>query len=398
MNTDPILRTPTGERRRAPRSTRTALAGFACALTLGLASCSHSSGDAPADASATPANVQLTAEQKQHIGIRTIAASRFGTTVEATGAVDFDNDHATSVVAPFSGPVARILVQPGQKVRKGDALAIVDSSDFSAAIDTYAKALVAAKNLRRIADADKDLVQHKGVSDRENEQAQTDAAGADADRDAALQSLVSLGVDPATIAEVQSGKRSARAQGVIRAPIAGTVAEKLISPGTLLQAGSTACFTLADLSRVWVMAQVSASDLKSVAVGDPVDVLTDTDAKGLKGSVDNISAVVDPDTRAVIARVAVDNPGDALKKQMYVRVRIHSQDEHEGIQAPASAILRDDENLPFVYVVASDGSFARQQVTLGDRIGDQYAIPEGLKAGDRIVVDGGLFMQFMQAQ
>jgi cobalt-zinc-cadmium efflux system membrane fusion protein len=87
-----------------------------------------------------------------------------------------------------------------------------------------------------------------------------------------------------------------------------------------------------------------------------------------------------------------------LKKQMYVRVRIHSRQAQSGILAPVSAILRNDENLPFVYILQSDGSFARQGVTLGDRIGDTYAISEGLKAGDRIVVDGAIFMQFMQTQ
>ncbi|HTA64260.1 MAG TPA: efflux RND transporter periplasmic adaptor subunit, partial [Xanthomonadaceae bacterium] len=337
-----------------------ALAAIALATALSLAACSPSSDSSPAAASDTPGNVTLSADQRQHIGLYTVAPSKFSTTVETTGAVDFDNDQATSVVAAFSGPVSRILVEPGQKVRKGDPLAIVDSSDFSAAIDAYSKALAAAKNLRKIADADKDLVQHKGVSERENEQAQTDAASADADRDSALQALVSLGVDPATIAEIQSGKRTARAQGVIRAPISGTVAEKLISPGELLQAGTTACFTLADLSRVWVMAQISGSDLASVDVGDPVAVITDTAAKNLTGTVDNISAVVDPDTHAVIARVVVANPGDALKKQMYVRVQIQSRNQSSGILVPVSAVLRDDENLPFVYSQQSDNSFARQ--------------------------------------
>lgn len=395
MNPDPFT---TGPKGAGSRARRVALTTCACALALAVAACSHAPDDTATAASTTPTNVHLTAEQQQHIGIRTVATAQIHTTVEATGAVDFDNDHAVSVIAPFSGPVVRVLVQPGQKVRKGDALAIVDSSDFSAAIDTYAKSVVTAKNLRKIADTDRDLAQHKGVSERENEQAQTDAAGADADREAALQALVSLGMNPATIAEVQSGKRSARAQGVIRAPISGTVTDRSISPGTLLQAGSTTCFTIADLSQVWVMAQLSPSDLKSVAIGDPVDVLGDTVANDLKGTVTNISAVVDPDTRAVIARVSVDNPGGTLKKQMYVRVQIHSQTPRQGLETPASAILRDDENLPFVYAVATDGSFERRPVTLGTRDGNVYEITAGLHAGDRIVVDGGLFMQFMQSQ
>jgi cobalt-zinc-cadmium efflux system membrane fusion protein len=146
------------------------------------------------------------------------------------------------------------------------------------------------------------------------------------------------------------------------------------------------------------MAQVSGADLASVHVGDSADVTTDADAKPLHGRVANISAVVDPDTRAVVARVDVDNPDDVLKKQMYVGVRIHSQQTQHGILAPVSAILRNDENLPYVYVLQSDGSYAREGVTLGDRIGDEDVIAQGLKAGDRIVVDGALFMQFMQTQ
>jgi membrane fusion protein, heavy metal efflux system len=128
------------------------------------------------------------------------------------------------------------------------------------------------------------------------------------------------------------------------------------------------------------------------------DVMTGVGSKSFSGKVDNISALVDPDTRSVAVRVVVDNPGDLLKKQMYVRVQIQAREESSGLLIPVSAILRDDENLPFVYLVGSDGSFARQHVTLGSRTGDQYLIAEGLKAGDRIVVDGGIFVQFMQNQ
>ena len=83
---------------------------------------------------------------------------------------------------------------------------------------------------------------------------------------------------------------------------------------------------------------------------------------------------------------------------MYVRVRIQSRQAGQGLLMPVSALLRDDENLPFAYVVQHDGSFARRHVTLGPRIGDQYEVSDGLEPGDRIVVDGGLFVQFMQNQ
>ena len=230
------------------------------------------------------------------------------------------------------------------------------------------------------------------------QQAETDAINAEADRDAALQALVSLKVNAATIKDIQEDRPAPRLDAIIRSPIAGTVVEKLITPGQLLQAGTTPCFTVADLSRVWVMANVFGSDLASISIGDAADVISGIGSTHFSGTVDNISALVDPDTRAVAVRVVVRNPGDFLKKQMYVRVLIKAHQEDTGLLVPVSAILRDDENLPFVYVAQPDASFARQHVTVGYRVGDQYEISTGLQAGEQVVIEGGIFIQFMQSQ
>jgi cobalt-zinc-cadmium efflux system membrane fusion protein len=397
-----VINTAFGARvapQRRLRITRTlARATTALAAVMAFTGCGGRTDNAPPAASAATGNVTLTAAQRQNIRFYSVAPSTYRKTIEINGVVDFDNDQATSVLAPFSGPVSRLLVSPGDKVKEGAALALVDSPDFAAAISAYRKALATARTNRRLADLDKDLLQHHGVSEREEEQAQTDAANAEADRDAALQALVSVQVDAQAIRDIQEGRPSARREGVIRAPIAGTVVEKLITPGELLQAGTTACFTVADLSRVWVMAQVFGSDLAAVNLGDPAEVLTGSGSESFIGKVDNISALVDPDTRAVLARVVVENPHGLLKKQMYVRVLIHSREDSRGVLIPVSAVLRDDEKLPFVYVGQSDGSIARQHVTLGYRVADQYEITAGLKGGEQIVVEGGIFVQFMQNQ
>ncbi|HEV2533539.1 efflux RND transporter periplasmic adaptor subunit [Phenylobacterium sp.] len=369
------------------------------AAVIGLcAACSGKSDDAAAAAATTPRLVTLTSAQLQRVRLYTVAPGSFHKSVQASGVVDFDNDQATSVLAPMSGPVSRLLVEAGQAVRAGQPLATVDSPDYATAVSTYRKALSAAQNARRIAETDKDLAQHNGVSAREAQQAQSDAAGAEADRDAARQTLVSLKLSAQAIRDIQQGRATSAIEGEIRAPIAGTVAEKLITPGQLLQAGTTPAFTIANLSRMWVMAQIPASDLASIHVGDTALVETGGAPAAVSGVVDNIGALVNPDTRAVLARVAVTNPGGVLKKQMYVRVTIQSRQATSGLLAPVSAILRDDENLPFVYVAQAGGGFARRHVTLGYRAGDQYEIAEGLQAGERVVVDGGLFVQFMQNQ
>jgi membrane fusion protein, heavy metal efflux system len=363
-----------------------------------LTGCSGKADEARPAAPADLGNVRLSDAQRGHIQIQEVQSAVFHRTIEATGVVDFDNDQATSVLAPFSGPVSRLLVSLGQQVKKGDALAAVDSPDFAAAISAYQKALATARTNRKLADLDRDLLAHNGVAQREAAQAETDAANAEADRDAALQELVSLQVPAATIQSIQAGGKVARVEGMIRAPVAGTVVERLVTPGQLLEAGTTPCFTVADLSRVWVMAQVFGADLAAVSVGDAAEVNSGIGSKSFSGKVDNIAALVDPDTRAVAVRVVVDNPGDLLKKQMYVRVRVQARQESRGLLVPVSAILRDDENLPFVYQLQADGSLARRHVTLGSRTGDAYDIAEGLSAADKIVVDGALFLQFMQNQ
>ena len=368
-----------------------------CAAVMSDTGCSPKTDNNLQASPVTVSNVTLTAAQRQKIHFYTVEPSNFLRTIEATGVVDFDNDQATTVLAPFSGPVSRLLVSLGKQVKEGDPLAAVDSPDFATAVSTYRKALATAQTDRRLADLDKDLMQHHGVSQREAAQAETDAINAEADREAALQTLVSLKVDPETIKDIQKGLPTARVAGMIRSPIAGTVVEKLITPGELLQAGTTPCFTVADLSRVWVMAQVFGSDLASVSVGDSAEIATGI-ADNLPGTVDNISALVDPDTRSVVARVVVENPAELLKKQMYVRVLIKSRHESTGLLVPVSAVLRDDVKLPFVYIAQSDGSFARQHVTLGYRAGDRYEIAAGLQGGEKIVVEGGIFVQFMQNQ
>ncbi len=375
------------------------LAATAITLSaLSLAACSGKPDEKAQAAATTPANITLTADQLQHVKLFAVAPTSFHKTVEAAGVVDFDNDQATSVLSPISGPVTRLLVEPGQKVAQGQALAMVDSPDFAATLGAYAKALATAKTNRQIADADKDLAQHNGVSAREAAQAQTDAANAEADRDAALRAVTALNLDPKAVKAIQQGQAIAHVEGAIRSPLSGTLVEKLITPGQLLQAGTTPAFTVANLSKMWVMAQVPPSELASIAAGDPVEVEAGAGQAPITGAVDNVSALVNPDTRAILTRVVVANPAGLLKKQMYVRVHIRSKQDSTGLLVPVSAILRDDENLPFVYVAGAGGTFTRRHVTLGYRTGDQYDIPQGLQAGDRVVIDGGVFVQFMQSQ
>lgn len=372
----------------------------ACALSTGVLAALASpvcAATAAPERAAVPTNVVLTAAQREKIHTETLKPSSFQRTIEANGTVGFDNDQSTTVLAPFSGPVTRLVASLGAKVKAGDVLATVASPDYATAISAYRKALTTARNARRIADLTVQL-SHNNLSRKEVEQAQTDAANAEADREAALQQLHSLAVDDQTIRDIQENRPITESAALVRSPIDGTVVEKLITPGQLLQAGTTPCFTVADLSQVWVTANIFESDLALVEPGDLAEILTRASSTNLPGRVDYISAIVDPATRAIGVRVVANNPRDILKKQMYVRVLIHSRLEQTGLLAPVASVLRDDENLPFVYLANTDGSFSRRRITLGARVEDRYVVVDGLAAGDQIVVDGGLFLQFLQSQ
>ena len=379
-------------------SVRTTIAALAVGASVCLSTACQRGRSDPADPAARPSAFTLPAGQREKIHVEEATLATFRRTVEATGTVAFDGDRATGVIAPFSGPVSRILVPLGALVTRGQALATTVSPDFAAAVSAYRKAAATAGNARRVADLDAQLFANDAIARREVEQAETDAVSAEADRDAALQQLRSLGVGEKAIEELRRGGVTPAPQGVIRSPLAGTVVERMITPGQLLQGGVTPCFTVADTSTVWVMAEIFESDLASVAVGDPADVTSPTSGETLSGTVGNISALVDPNTRAIAVRIVTPNPAQALKKDMYVRVAIHSRRDRTGILLPVSAVLRDDVDLPFVFVENPDGSFGRRRVTIGYRSGDRQEIASGLSAGDRVVVEGGLFMQFAQSQ
>ena len=361
------------------------------------AACSGSDTADAADSTATkPGAFTVTAEQRQRLHLVTVQTTSFRPMVEATGNVAFDGDKSTQVLSPVSGPATRVVGMPGMHVTQGTPLAYVSSPDFAAAVANYRKAQTAYRNAKRIADRDSALFKNDALARGELEQAQADVAGAAADVDAAIESMRALGVDEGQIDAVRDGRTSAIA-AIIRSPIEGTVVEKLISNGQLLAAGSTPCFTVADLSTMWILANVYDKDLPDVTVGAPVDIYTDVRRAPMVGRVDYIAALADPGTKAVQVRIVAANLNQALRRDMFVRVQIKSAAEHHGMLVPLSSVLRDDQNLPFVFVAQGNG-FVRRRIDLGSRVGDQYEVTSGLVANDQVVTEGALFLQFAESQ
>jgi cobalt-zinc-cadmium efflux system membrane fusion protein len=180
----------------------------------------------------------------------------------------------------------------------------------------------------------------------------------------------------------------------VLAPIGGLVVEQLVSAGTLLQTGTTQCFTISDTSTVWVLVNVYQKDLPYVQVGDPVTIQTDSYPDTFQGRISYVAASLDPTSRTLQARIETVNPGEKLKKDMYVTANVQAGNIQNTITVPDSSVLRDSENQPFVYVEVASGQFGRRSVTLGESLQGKTQITSGLQSGDRVIGDGGLFVQF----
>lgn len=346
---------------------------------------------AKGSASETPQLFTIPADQMSHIQVVTIEPGRLSRTLRLTGSVAFNAFKTTPVITQIGGPVSRILVVPGEYVREGQPLLEVSSADYSQLLATYLKARstlrVATENYKRA----QDLYAHHAIAQRDLLQAESDQIQAQADTNAAVQAMRVLGVkDPDALAK----QSTAFSQVPLLAPIGGEVVERLVSPGQVLQAGSTQAFTISDTRTVWVLANIYQADLAYIHTGDRVMVQTDAYSETFRGRISYMSPALDPNTRTLQARVVVENPGDKLKRDMYVTVNVVAGTIAKAISVPDAAILRNDENEPFVYVETSPNTFGRKTVAIGQSEAGKTQILSGLTPGEKVVADGSLFLQF----
>jgi cobalt-zinc-cadmium efflux system membrane fusion protein len=350
---------------------------------------SYSTGENKAD---TADLFTVPKEQMAHVQVVPVEKSKVPRVLRLTGAVAYNAFATTPVFSPVGGPVQEILAQPGELVRTGQTLLTVTSPDYSAARSAYMKALSTFQLADKNYDRSKDLYDHKAIAERDLQQAESDRAEAQADLQASEDALRAIGVSNPEILVKTPPKTTGQIPVV--APVAGQIVERLVGPGQLLQAGSTQCFTISDMSTVWVLVNVYQNDLAYVRVSDSVDITTDAYADIFRGKISYIADALDPTTRTLQARIVTQNPNYKLKKDMYVTASVHAGALANALTVPDAAVLRDTENQPFVYVQTSPNQFARRLVKVGDSQDGRTLIQDGLMEGERVVGDGSLFLQF----
>ena len=174
----------------------------------------------------------------------------------------------------------------------------------------------------------------------------------------------------------------------------GTIVRRWCCPVSSSGRATTAAFVISNTSTVWVQGHIYDKDLRSVHVGDQVDLHNASFPDAFHGRIAYIGDLLDPATRTTSVRIVTENSSGLLKKDLFVDVVVHDKTTHDVLAVPIAAVLYDEENFPFVYVQVENGKFAQRIVKTGLQQGDQIEIVDGLKAGDPVVSQGSVFLQF----
>jgi cobalt-zinc-cadmium efflux system membrane fusion protein len=352
---------------------------------------SYSSSESKAE---TAALFTVPQDEMAHVQVVSVEKAALPRVFRLTGAVAYNAFKTTPVFAAIGGPVRELLVTPGETVHPGQPLLTVNSPDFSAARSAFLKAHTAFLLADKFYTRAQDLLSHGAIAEADFQTAESARNQAQADLQSSEDALRVLGItDPESL---EKNPPKTTSQVPVLAPVGGEVVERLVGPGQLLQAGTTQVFTISDMSTVWVLVNVYQGEVAYVRPGDVVDISTDAYPATFHGRISYIAPALDPTTRTLQARIVTENPGNKLKKDMYVTATVNAGAIANALTVPDAAVLHDTENQPFVYVQSAtkQNEFARRLVHLGDSHGGRTQVTDGLKEGEHVVGDGSLFLQF----
>jgi membrane fusion protein, heavy metal efflux system len=349
---------------------------------------------AAGSASSAPAagQVRLTQEQLTTLGITTVNATAFHDAVVADGQIAVNADTTTQVFSPYSGRVIKVLAGVGDKVRSGAALLTLDASENLDAQSTLITALSQARLARLTETRRHAAYDSHGGSLQDWQQAQSDLTTAEAALSAARGRLRVLGSSDAQISALEAaGVVSPTA--TIASPITGLVTDRQVGPGQVVQAGdSTAVFTVADLSTVWLLSAVRDSDAASISPGQQIVVRVQAlPGHDYHSTVQSVGAEVDPVTHRVMVRAMVPNADGHLRPAMLATSEIITSPDTLAPGVPEAAIVREGEQA-HVWVVGAAGLLTERAIQTGRSSGALTEVRQGLAAGERIVTSGSLFI------
>ncbi len=326
---------------------------------------------------------------RTQIQVAEVMSQDLSDTLRVAGQIDFDEQALTRIGASVTGRVTQITAQLGNVVNKGDTLALINSSELSGSQLAYLRARSERELHRRNVERAKTLFDADVISAAELQRRENEYEIASAETRAARDQLRVLGVSAASIERLGETGSIDSVAGVV-ATIKGVVVERKIAAGQVVQP-SDVLFAVADLSRVWAVAQVPEQQISQVKVGQSVSIeVPALENEKLVGKLIYVGQTVNPDTRTVLVRTELDNKHGRLKPSMLASMLIQSAPV-KRVVVPITAVVRQDD-ADFIFIEESENNFRLSEVKLAAEQNGQRVVLEGLKPGMRIVSDGAFHL------
>jgi cobalt-zinc-cadmium efflux system membrane fusion protein len=322
------------------------------------------------------------------------------------GKIAVNEDSSTPIFSPYAGRVTKLLVKPSDKVVRGQPLFVVEATDTVQGLNDFIAALSALNsarsklNLAQIVEhRANDLYAGKAVPLKDWQQSQSDLTTAQNDMrtaetalEAAHNRLRILGRSEEQISSFQES-RQISADTPINSPIEGTVVQRKVGPGQFIGSGaSDPVFVIGDLSTVWLLAFVRETEASGMAVGQEITFsLLAMPGTQFKARIDYVAAAIDPATRRLLVRATIDNKDGVFKPEMFANVTIYSGGDHPSVGVPKKALIYEGERVR-LWVAHDDKSIELRNVETGLINGDLVEVKTNLKAGEKIVTKGSLFI------
>jgi cobalt-zinc-cadmium efflux system membrane fusion protein len=338
--------------------------------------------------------VHLSEEAQKVSGIEVMAAAMepFSAPIEATAAIELNGDRVAKISARTSGRLVKITASQGDAVKSGQALAWFDSPELGQAWAEYAKTKGRTELARRNLQREETLFAKKISPEKDVIRARQELAEAEADLSFANERFHLLGVDIEHYENKQSGDQHPLI--AVTSPISGSVIERTATQGEVVSPEKP-LFTVADLSKLWVIIDIYEKDLGRIKTGTAVKVSTTAYAeKSFRGLISYLGEVMDEKTRTVKARVEVENAGRLLKPGMFATVTIDAK----GVQAEKAILLPEeavflDGSRNYVFIQTAPEKFEMREITAGRTLGRRLEVTGGIKQGEPVAVKGAFILK-----
>ncbi|MGA7810299.1 efflux RND transporter periplasmic adaptor subunit [Bradyrhizobium sp.] len=351
------------------------------------------SEDRPGSSNADDASVDLSEKQAAALKIGPVATHEFAVLKTAVGTIDFNENLLVQVFSQYPGKILKAFYNVGDDVKQGDILFTIDSPDLLQAESNLLAAAGVLELQKRTLVRVTTLLKAGGMAQKDVDQTTSDQQTAEGNFKAAKDAVRIFGKADADIEQVLVD-RKVDSTLVVPSPISGRIVTRNAAPGFLTQPGTApAPFSVADLSTMWMIANVVESDAPAYKLGQAVEVTVPAYPDRIfKGHVTNLGSMIDPNSHRQYVRSEIEDPEHLLRSGMYASFVIHVGDPASSLAVPADGVVREGDGTMSVWVTGDSRHFVKRTVSVGLRQDGWVQILEGLQPGETVVTDGAVFL------